>query len=108
MPRLRPRSARATQVFHALAEPTRLAILDRLRGGEHCVCNLQDLLDAGQSRLSFHLKVLREAGLVTDRREGRWVYYTLDAELLEESRDLLSELLAPVEDASRSKHDRCC
>ncbi|MGH7581835.1 MAG: ArsR/SmtB family transcription factor [Gemmatimonadales bacterium] len=108
MPRIHPDAVRAAQVFHALAEPTRLAILDRLRGGERCVCDLQDLLDAGQSRLSFHLKVLKDAGLVTDRREGRWVYYSLDAELLEESRDLLSELIAPVADASQLKNDRCC
>jgi ArsR family transcriptional regulator len=47
--------------FHALSDATRLAVLDRLRGGERCVCDLADLLDAGQSRLSFHMKVLRKA-----------------------------------------------
>ena len=67
------------RVFHALSDETRLAIVELLRGGERCVCDLQDALDAAQSRLSFHLKVLREAGLVRDRKEGRWSYYTLDA-----------------------------
>ncbi len=71
---------RRARLFHALSDETRLAIVERLRGGERCVCDLTDLLDAAQSRLSFHLKVLREAGLVTDRREGRWVHYALRPE----------------------------
>ncbi len=62
---------------HALSDPTRLAILDRLRAGEKCVCDLVDVIGGGQSRLSFHLKTLKEAGLVSDRREGRWVHYSL-------------------------------
>ena len=70
-------SARAAQLFHALSDETRLGILEMLRHGERCVCDLQEELDAAQSRLSFHLKVLREAGLVSDRREGRWSYYSI-------------------------------
>jgi len=66
----------------ALSDPHRLRILDRLRGGEHCVCELMDVLDAGQSLLSFHLKTLKDAGLVTDRREGRWMHYALNADAL--------------------------
>jgi ArsR family transcriptional regulator len=77
--RVRPPAALAgyAQLFHALSDETRLAILERLRAGERCVCELQDALDAAQSRLSFHLKVLKDAGLVQDRKEGRWSYYTL-------------------------------
>jgi ArsR family transcriptional regulator len=71
------------RLFQALSDETRLAILDLLRGGERCVCDLQDDLDAAQSRLSFHLRVLREAGLVTDHKTGRWSYYTLVPERLE-------------------------
>ncbi len=78
--------------FHALSDPTRLEIVELLRGGERCVCELMDALDAAQSRLSFHLKVLREAELVTDRREGRWVYYTLATEAFEELETYLSDL----------------
>ena len=69
--------SRKAALFHALSDPTRLGILDRLSRGERCVCELTDALDAAQSRLSFHLKVLKSAGLVTDRREGRWSYYAL-------------------------------
>jgi ArsR family transcriptional regulator, arsenate/arsenite/antimonite-responsive transcriptional repressor len=64
-------------VFHALSDETRLAIVNRLAGGERCVCDLQDLLDAAQSRLSYHLKTLKDAGVIADRREGRWVHYSL-------------------------------
>ena len=73
-----------TRRFKALSDPRRLRILDRLRGGEHCVCELTDVLDAGQSLLSFHLKTLKDAGLVTDRAEGRWTHYALNPEALGE------------------------
>ena len=71
---------RLTRQFRALSDQTRLRIIDLLRGGEQCVCKLTDALDSGQSLLSFHLKTLKDAGLVTDRREGRWSYYALNAE----------------------------
>ena len=63
---------RAVTLFHALSDATRLSILEMLRGGEQCVCDLQDGLDAAQSRLSFHLRVLREAGLVVDHLLGEF------------------------------------
>jgi ArsR family transcriptional regulator len=63
-----------------------------LRDGEQCVCDLQEALDAAQSRLSFHLKVLKEAGLVTDRKEGRWSYYTLVPDAFAEAHDLVRAL----------------
>ncbi len=94
---MQPVTARATQadvaqLFHALSDETRLAVLDMLRGGERCVCDLQDALDAAQSRLSFHLKVLRDAGLVTDRKEGRWSYYAVNAERVAEAESYLAGL----------------
>jgi ArsR family transcriptional regulator, arsenate/arsenite/antimonite-responsive transcriptional repressor len=81
-----------TARFKALSDPHRLRILDRLRGGERCVCELTDVLDAGQSLLSFHLKVLKEAGLVRDRREGRWAHYAVNAEALAELEGFLGAL----------------
>ena len=80
-----PTLLRSARVFQALSDETRIAIVDRLRGGERCVCDLQDLLEASQSRLSFHLKCLKEAGLVVDRKEGRWSYYSLVPGALEEA-----------------------
>ena len=86
--RTAPDLDRAVALFHALSDVTRLSILDMLRGGERCVCELQDELDAAQSRLSFHLRVLKDAGLVTDRREGRWSYYSIVPDALAEVHDL--------------------
>jgi ArsR family transcriptional regulator len=81
-----------TRRFKALSDPNRLRILDRLRGGEHCVCELTDVLDAGQSLLSFHLKALKDAGLVTERPEGRWTHYALDGKGLQEVTTFLGSL----------------
>src|SRR3954464_6178872 len=75
---------RAVDLFHALSDETRLEIVELLRKGERCVCELTDSLDAAQSRLSFHLRVLRDAGIVRDRKDGRWVYYELEPDAFEE------------------------
>ncbi|HAX74493.1 MAG TPA: transcriptional regulator [Cyanobacteria bacterium UBA11372] len=64
--------------FHALSEPLRLKVLDLLRTQELCVCELCEILGVTQSKLSFHLKTLKEAGLVRSRQEGRWIYYSLN------------------------------
>ncbi len=98
MPVAAPSLTRAAALFHALSDPTRLAILEMLRDGERCVCELQDELDAAQSRLSFHLRVLRQAGLVTDRREGRWSYYRIVPDAVAEVHDLTVGF-APAEGA---------
>jgi ArsR family transcriptional regulator len=70
------------RLFRALGDETRLRLLEQLHGGEQCVCDLTDELEASQSRLSFHLKALKDAGLVTDRRDGRWVYYAINPDAL--------------------------
>jgi ArsR family transcriptional regulator, arsenate/arsenite/antimonite-responsive transcriptional repressor len=69
--------------FRALGDETRLKILERLSEGEQCVCDLTDALEAGQSLMLFHLKTLKDVGLLRDRRQGRWVYYSLDPSVLE-------------------------
>ena len=94
--RSRTTGVTAAQIFHALSDDTRLAIMEMLRGGECCVCDLQGALDAAQSRLSFHLKVLKDAGLVSDRKEGRWSYYTLNADRLAEASEKLNTFATPA------------
>ena len=84
---------RAVRLFHALSDSTRLAALEMLKNGERCVCELQDQLDVAQSRLSFHLKVLKDAGLVEDRKEGRWSYYSIVPDALDEAHDLVIAFL---------------
>lgn len=104
--RTRLDTGRSVRLFHALSDETRLSILQRLRFGERCVCDLTDALDAAQSRLSFHLKVLKDAGLVTDRREGRWMYYTLNSEALGEVAELVEALASTPSQAERKSG--CC
>lgn len=99
---------RAARVFHALSDETRLQILERLREGERCVCDLTGALRAAQSRLSFHLKTLKDAGLVTDRREGRWSYYALNPDALEPIAEALERLQARPRPGSRGDCWKSC
>ena len=84
----------ARQLLRALAEPIRLQLIEALTGGERCVCDLTEELGLAQSKLSFHLKVLKEAGLLADRQSGRWVYYRLRPESIERLRGWLADLAA--------------
>lgn len=62
----------------ALSDPTRVRVLAALRRSELCVCELCDALEMSQSSLSTHLQVIRQAGLVTARKDGKWTYYGLE------------------------------
>jgi ArsR family transcriptional regulator len=97
--------ARLARLFHALSDETRLRIVGKLLSGEQCVCYLADALDAGQSRLSFHLKALKDAGLVTDRRDGRWIHYSLNHEALSGIGALLDAMAEKAETVCGRK---CC
>ena len=80
------------EVLKAVADPTRLQVLELLSDeGEHCHCELQEVLGAPANRLSFHLRVLRESGLVGSRRNGRRVYYHVHPGALERLHDLLPQ-----------------
>lgn len=92
--------------LRAIADERRFRILSLLASGERCVCDLQDALEIGQSLLSFHLKTLKDAGLVTDRREGRWIYYALRPDGLEEIEESLRDLRSRV-DAVTGPARRC-
>ena len=72
-----PRLKQLLSTAKALADPTRVRVLAALRSGELCVCELCDALDVTQSTLSTHLQVIRDAGLVSTRKEGKWIYYAL-------------------------------
>jgi ArsR family transcriptional regulator len=86
--------ARAAQ-FKALADDTRLAVLARLSDEPTCVCDLADGIGVSQPLLSFHLRTLREAGLVRVTRRGRWSYYALDRRALDDLGDILADLAGP-------------
>jgi ArsR family transcriptional regulator, arsenate/arsenite/antimonite-responsive transcriptional repressor len=94
-----------TRQFRALGDENRLKIIDLLRSGERCVCELTDALDVGQSLLSFHLRALKDAGLVTDRRDGRWAYYTLNADAFVQLEDFVGSLPSTKLSTNAA---RCC
>lgn len=104
-PTAAPDLAAITRQFRALGDENRLTIIDLLRSGERCVCELTDALDVGQSLLSFHLKTLKDAGLVTDRRDGRWAYYTLDADAFAQLEEFVGALPSTKLSTNAA---RCC
>ena len=78
--------------FRALGDETRLRILEHLVAGERSVSDLIVLVDVGQSLMSHHLRILREAGLVVDRREGKWIHYSIAEAALASCRLALYEM----------------
>jgi len=99
---------RSVALFHALSDATRLSIIEMLREGERCVCELQDELDAAQSRLSFHLRVLKDAGLITDRRDGRWSYYAIAPGALKDVHDLVVAMQPVKNGRALPQVSSCC
>jgi ArsR family transcriptional regulator len=99
--------APAVARHRALGDETRLRILHLLVGSEVCVCDLASQLDITQPLLSFHLKTLREVGLVQARREGRWMHYSIDPEAVRELGEGLG--IIAKEHKKRSKLAvKCC
>lgn len=90
----RPDHARAVAAlrFRALGDETRLRILEHLVAGERSVSDLMVLVDVGQSLMSHHLRILRQAGLVIDRRDGRWIHYAIAESALAACRLALYEM----------------
>jgi ArsR family transcriptional regulator len=70
----------AAAAFSALGDPVRLRIVEALRGGPRCVCEVRDAVGVGPSLLSYHLKVLRGSGLIEASRRGKWVDYRLSGD----------------------------
>ena len=78
--------------FRALGDETRLRIIEQLASGERSVSDLMVRLDLGQSLMSHHLRILRESGLVSDRRDGRWIHYSIAEPALAACRLALYEM----------------
>lgn len=72
------------EFYKALGDETRLKIVEMLSEQEMCVCEIIDRLNMSQPAISHHLKILRQAGLVTDSREGKWIYYSLNSSVFQE------------------------
>jgi len=96
------------RAFQALADEKRINILGRLVGGERCVCELADEAGLGQSLLSFHLRVLKDAGLVNVRRVGRWGFYSVNTETVSRLQGFLGDVGSAVANRSRCCADPSC
>ena len=92
------------KVFKAFCDENRLAILQMLCGGEKCACKLQDVLSIGQSTLSHHMKILCESGIVNARKEGKWMYYSINPA----GREMAMQLLKQFTEVTSTEPDRDC
>ncbi len=91
-------SGELARAFKAIGEPVRLRLLSLIAshaGGEACVCDLTGAFELSGPTISHHLKVLREAGVITGERRGTWIYYRVRTEMLA----VLSEVLVPAEES---------
>lgn len=97
------------EIFKALGDPARLKILSMVaESGELCVCKIVEELDMGQPAVSHHLAKLRYTGLLKSRKQGQWVHYSLNPEVLEENAlSFLNALVAASKTAAAGKDD-CC
>lgn len=101
------------EFFSALADPTRLRLLALVQDREVCVCYLQEVLGTSQPKVSRHLAYLRQAGLVTARREGKWMHYRL-SKLDARRQKILAQTLTGLRTDPQIRADRkklsgsCC
>ena len=86
--------AEVDEVFKALSDPSRIKIVEMLaENGELCVCRIYERLDMTQPAVSHHLAILKRAGLVCARKQGQWVYYSLNREALSVAKAFLEDRL---------------
>ena len=90
-------------VFKALSDENRIRILKLLHNGEMCACKLLDALNISQPTLSHHMKILCDAGIVSGRKEGKWMHYSICCEGAKDISQMLQELLT-----ASSIPDDCC
>ncbi len=96
---------KCAKVFKAFCDEKRLQILDMLRNGEKCACNLLDNLDIGQSTLSYHMKILCESGIVKCRQEGKWTHYRIHDAGCAKAMELLIFITTPI---AIQENGSCC
>ena len=94
-----------TSFGQAIADPTRVRILAALQRGELCVCELADALEISQSTLSGHLQVLRQTDTVVTRKEGRWIYYSLDTRIAGLIEAIFSHIQPDIDSDPRLRRD---
>lgn len=96
-----------TKVFKALGDPKRAMIVDMLSCGELCACMILEKFEMSQSTLSHHMKLLCACGLVKGREQGKWTYYSLDADTVGKTKAFLNAITSDQENCI-CKADACC
>ena len=86
-------SAQFVGIMESLSDPIRINILELMMNGEICVCDIVKVTGLSQSKISYHIKILKDSGLISDRQEGRWVYYKLDLEILSDIQNWMGNLI---------------
>ena len=81
------------RIFKALGDENRIKILTLLHTGERCACRLQEALNISQPTLSHHMRILLDAGLVSGRKEGKWIHYSLSESGAQQAKALLCSVL---------------
>lgn len=90
--------ARNVGLFKALADTNRMMIVDMLSCGELCACNILEKFHITQPTLSHHMKILCDCGLVNGRKEGKWMYYSLNYEKVQEFKNFLCAITIDKEE----------
>ena len=96
------------KVLKALGDPKRAMIVDMLSCGELCACMILEKFEMSQSTLSHHMKLLRACGLVNAREEGKWTYYSLNAETVERTKRFLQVITSDKENCICRETGNCC
>jgi ArsR family transcriptional regulator len=100
--------AQIVKVAKALSDENRLQILEMLKTGEKCACVLLDEMKITQPTLSHHMRILCDAGLVTGRKEGRWVHYSIDRNAADEALRAISSKISAGTGSNDGQECSCC
>lgn len=98
---------RNAKIFKAFCDENRLKIIDLLSSGEKCACILLEELSIGQSTLSHHMKILVDSGIVKGRKEGKWIYYSLDDCGCDVAKTEMENLLKKTDNNSKIYSCKC-
>ena len=97
-----------SKLFKALSDPKRLMIIDMLSCGELCACIILEKFKITQPTLSHHMKILCDCGLVVGRKEGKWIYYSLNNESMQNFKNFLEAITTAKQDCICYESVSCC
>jgi len=97
-----------SKLFKALSDPNRLMIVDMLSCGELCACVILEKFNITQPTLSHHMKILCDCGLVNGRKEGKWIYYSLNSESIQNFKNSFERITTEKQDCICYESVSCC